>query len=765
MLETRAGLAYRPPPLREAWTRQTYSPRKACSMRCSYSLRRWLDRLINPCAYVSIKRQCGRTRLSLSKKLARPWFEQLEARLAPTANVVDWADWKSAVVGQGGSAQSTITVPGVNPITVNYAGEVTFADTDATGGAQYWVPTAPYVSQNVGAAPSLPDIVALTGGNTTVDTVTFSQPVLNPILGIISLGNNGLTATYDFNVPFTILSSGPGFFGGPGTLTQLPGNVLSGTEGNGVIQFQGTLTSIQWTDPIGEYWSGFTVGLPEAANSYYPPVARDDHYEVTQDVPLTAGSQGVPGVLSNDISADNRPLTAALVTGPSHGTLTFNLNGSFIYTPSPKFVGSDSFTYKDNDGTSDSNVATVSVSVDLSTSISLTASQGAVTYGTPVTFSATVTSADGTPTGSVEFFDDTTGADLAPARCKAVRQAPRLGPTPLGQNNCKQQAAKRTPSCAAFTGTNSFFDGSANLVGGETVDPLNVNVSGVTANDKVYDGGTTASVNFGAATIAGIIPDDVVSVGEIDGSFASKDVGNAIPVTVTKLLFAGPQAGDYAPVLNEAPLTASITPAPVTVAGIVADKVYDGTTRASVTLGSVRIKGFVKGDVVSFIENAPAATFASKDVGPAVPVTLTGLSLQVRQAGDYMLITTTTAAITPAPLSVTGITVGDKTYYGTKNATLDTSKAGLIGVFGTDNVSLDTSAAIGTFVKADAGTNLIVHVTGLSLMGPQAGDYLLRQAQAPSRRPVLSAIGDSRRGLRTPPPAALIQSWIARAMA
>ena len=48
-----------------------------------------------------------------------------------------------------------------------------------------------------------------------------------------------------------------------------------------------------------------------------------------------------------------------LVTGPAHGTLTLNADGSFTYTPAANYNGTDSFTYKANDGTLDSNVATV----------------------------------------------------------------------------------------------------------------------------------------------------------------------------------------------------------------------------------------------------------------------------------------------------------------------------------------------------------------------------------------------------------------------
>ena len=64
-----------------------------------------------------------------------------------------------------------------------------------------------------------------------------------------------------------------------------------------------------------------------------------------------------PGVLANDTDPDGDPLTAVLVTGPSHGTLTLNANGSFTYTPAANFTGTDSFTYRASDGTLNSSPA------------------------------------------------------------------------------------------------------------------------------------------------------------------------------------------------------------------------------------------------------------------------------------------------------------------------------------------------------------------------------------------------------------------------
>ena len=68
-------------------------------------------------------------------------------------------------------------------------------------------------------------------------------------------------------------------------------------------------------------------------------------------------------MLGNDNDPEAQPLTATLQTAPRNGTLTLNRNGSFIYKPNVDFNGSDSATYVANDGTLDSNVATVTFTV------------------------------------------------------------------------------------------------------------------------------------------------------------------------------------------------------------------------------------------------------------------------------------------------------------------------------------------------------------------------------------------------------------------
>jgi VCBS repeat-containing protein len=91
------------------------------------------------------------------------------------------------------------------------------------------------------------------------------------------------------------------------------------------------------------------------------PEARDDIYEAEKNTALTIEA---PGVLGNDSDADADSLTAVLVSQPAHGTVTLSQTGSFIYTPSKRFTGDDTFTYKANDGTADSKAVTVTIAVD-----------------------------------------------------------------------------------------------------------------------------------------------------------------------------------------------------------------------------------------------------------------------------------------------------------------------------------------------------------------------------------------------------------------
>jgi VCBS repeat-containing protein len=91
------------------------------------------------------------------------------------------------------------------------------------------------------------------------------------------------------------------------------------------------------------------------------PAAAGEAYELDQDTVLTIDAAA--GVLANDTDLDGDDLAAAIVTGPTSGTLTLNADGSFSYTPNAGFFGEDSFTYSAGDG-EDTAEATVALTVN-----------------------------------------------------------------------------------------------------------------------------------------------------------------------------------------------------------------------------------------------------------------------------------------------------------------------------------------------------------------------------------------------------------------
>jgi hypothetical protein len=159
--------------------------------------------------------------------------------------------------------EGTLTPPGAT-IQVTYAGGVYGVQT--TSGTNEFTPASTFVSATVANAPPGPGIVEFGGNVQTSDSVTFSQPIQNPLMAIVSLGTGSLDtpSTLDFSEPFVVLSSGVGPYGagywGNGNFTAADGG-LTAIEGNGVIQFQGTFSAIHWTYPTSSVWTGITVGM------------------------------------------------------------------------------------------------------------------------------------------------------------------------------------------------------------------------------------------------------------------------------------------------------------------------------------------------------------------------------------------------------------------------------------------------------------------------------------------------------------------------
>ena len=169
---------------------------------------------------------------------------------AASAAVITWTTWDNTSSGTAA------------PITVTFNGP---ADNILTGYPSYG-PTSTFVDGIiVGNGPtSSNNILQLTGGNGTTQTLTFSQAVVNPVFAIWSLGQGGGPASFVFNATPTLVAGGPSNEYGGGTIT-VAGNTVGGLEGNGTVEFVGTFTSLSWTNPQYEYWYGFDVGFQSVA--------------------------------------------------------------------------------------------------------------------------------------------------------------------------------------------------------------------------------------------------------------------------------------------------------------------------------------------------------------------------------------------------------------------------------------------------------------------------------------------------------------------
>ena len=501
---------------------------------------------------------------------------------------------------------------------------------------------------------------------------------------------------------------------GAGTLSvDLKTSTDKTNNGKGIVTLLGLTTAsatLSAASVLGIAINGTTAGDGVAAGTY-------TQVNVTGTINLDGASLQISQ--STTIPAGNS-LIIVQSTGGVSGTFNGLPEGSVVTSHDGEQY---TISYQGNGGRE------VVLTTTTPTTTAVTSPTSSAVYGQSVTFTATVTSSS-TPTGSVEFFDETTGTDLGAGTLQST-----TGTTATWTYTTTASQLQVTTSPAAqvieavYTPSAGFAGSSGTLSGGETITPLGLTVSGLTANNKVYDKTTAATLNTGSATLNGVLSGDTVTLSTSGavGVFASKDVANGITVTVSGLSLSGAKAGDYT--LTQPTTTADITPAALTVTGITANnKVYDHTTAATLNTGSATLNGVLSGDTVTLSTSSTVGVFAGKDVGNGITVTVSGLTLSGAQAGDYSVTQpTTTANITPATLTITGLAANNKFYDQTTTATLNTASAALSGVFSGDSVSLKTASAVGVFASKDVANSITVNVSGLTISGSQSGDYTLTQ--------------------------------------
>lgn len=326
----------------------------------------------------------------------------------------------------------------------------------------------------------------------------------------------------------------------------------------------------------------------------------------------------------------------------------------------------------------------------------LATSAASTTYGRSVTFSATVTAgASPEAAGTVTFLDGTTVLATA---------------VPLdagGRASFTTSSLKVTTSPhdikAVHSGSPGVPVSSDSVV--ETITPATLTVTLVVPS-KVYDATTAATIT--GRTLVGVFSGVVLSYVGGTATFSDKNVGNGKTVTTAGLGLTGVDSGNYT-VNTTATTTASITPAVLTVTAAGQNKVYDGTTAATVTLSDNRIAG----DVLT--ASYATAAFTDPNAGTGKTINVGGITISGPDAGNYTVnaTATTTAVITKANQTIVWAApaaIGYGTPLGTKQ--LDATVSGVPG--GSAPGALTYSPPSGTILLAGMNQSLTVSAAATS---------------------------------------------------
>jgi ELWxxDGT repeat protein/VCBS repeat-containing protein len=269
------------------------------------------------------------------------------------------------------------------------------------------------------------------------------------------------------------VSHGTLTFNADGSFTYAPDDDFSGID------------SFTYKAAAGPLQGNLTTVTLNVTSLNDPPVGVADSYQTNEDTVLTVGAG--QGVLANDSDPDgNSGLIAEVVTGPSHGTLELNADGSFTYTPTGDYNGSDSFTYRVNDGATTSDPITVTLTI---ASVNDAPVAVADSYTVSEDATLTVNVADGVLTNDTDVEDDVITAEVV--------TNPTHGTLTLNANG----SFTYTPT-ANYFGADSFTYRAKDANGQSQPITVTITVNGVadaptTANDakSVTNDGSTHEVD------------------------------------------------------------------------------------------------------------------------------------------------------------------------------------------------------------------------------------------------------------------------------
>jgi CSLREA domain-containing protein len=288
-------------------------------------------------------------------------------------NVIGGTARLAALGNYGGSTQTMPPLPGSPAI--DAGDNATCAAAPVNNADQRGITRPVNGTCDIGAVESRGFTMTITGGNnqSTSLSTAFANPLTVSVTSSFSEPVDGGAVTFDAPDSGASLSV---------TTAQL--RTISG----GAASLPATANGTAGTYAVPATASG-TAGVSfTLTNTNTAPTADDDAITVNEDTSASVLVGGATSVLANDTDPESNALTAAVVTNPAQGTLTLNANGTFSYTPNANYYGADSFTYRANDGNTDSNTATVNITVT------------SVNDGSPVVAPATFPVVENSPTGT-----------------------------------------------------------------------------------------------------------------------------------------------------------------------------------------------------------------------------------------------------------------------------------------------------------------------------------------------------------------------------
>jgi hypothetical protein len=224
------------------------------------------------------------------------------------------------------------------------------------------------------------------------------------------------------------------------------------------------------------------------------PVAQSAPVQTPEDTPLLITLGGT------DVDGD--PLSFEIVSGPSNGTLSSGAGAARTYTPNANFVGTDSFTFRVNDGTVNSITATITITVG-------------GTNDVPVAVDDSATAAFGTAT-TVQVLANDTDADNDPLIVLNVDTTNTRGTVTISADG---KSVVFTPA-SGFSGSTSFgytaSDGTATATARVTVQVLANPTPANRVPVAVADSYNVSS--FGTRTLQVLAPGVLGNDSDPDGS-------------------------------------------------------------------------------------------------------------------------------------------------------------------------------------------------------------------------------------------------------